>query len=82
MNDHEVMIISALRYALPRRSYIMVVTEEYINDMLTREVSQNFISVLIQDIEDHYAWNNRNKVEDTLQHNWYPLLGKLKVLVK
>jgi hypothetical protein len=78
MTDHEMMIISALRYALSRRSYIMFCTEEYIVHMLKGKVSTNFIGVAIQDIEGHHDWNTRNKVDDRGQHNWKPLLEKLK----
>lgn len=72
------MIISSLRYALPRRSYIMSVTEEYIIKMLKGKVSKNFIEVAIQDIKEHNDWNERNKIVDSLQYNWNPLLKKLE----
>ena len=80
MSDQEMIVISALRYALPRRSYIMGATEDYIEAMLKKKVSQNFVTVAIMDIEEHYDWNRRNEVKDTLQHNWIPLLEKLKKL--
>ncbi len=80
MTDYEMMIISALRYALPRRSYIMSVTDEYITLMIKGAVSKNFIHVAIQDIEEHNDWNKRNKIIDTLQHNWNPLLERLKLI--
>ena len=76
------MVISALRYALPRRSYIMSVTDEYITAMIEKKVSQNFIQVMIDDIEEHYDWNKKNHINDFLQHNWKPLLEKLKALKK
>ena len=78
MTDYEMMIISALRYALPRRSYIMSITDEYITLMIKGAVSKNFIRVAIQDIEEHHDWNERNKVDERGQHNWKPLLEKLK----
>lgn len=74
MSDLEMMIISALRYALPRRSYIMSCTEEYIVKMLKDKVSQNFIHVAIQDIKEYIEWNERNKIIDSMQHNWSSLL--------
>lgn len=80
MTDYEMMIISALRYALSRRSYIMSVTDEYITSMIKGAVSKNFIHVAIQDIEEHNDWNKRNKIIDTLQHNWNPLLERLKLI--
>lgn len=78
MSDHEMMIISALRYALPRRSYIMSATDEYITGMLKDKVSKNFINVAIRDIEEHYEWNKRNQVTDPLEYDWKPLLKRLK----
>jgi len=72
MTPHEQMIISALRYALGRRSYIMSDTEDYIIEMLNQrvdirakkkpdKVSENFIQVCIQDIKDHYKDLDRYK---------------------
>jgi len=79
MNNHEVMIISALRYALPRRSYIMAVTEEYILNMLRdKNVSKNFIEVAIKDIEE-YMEQNPYKDEVLGGHDWSNLL---EVLIK
>lgn len=78
MTPHEQMIISALRYALPRRSYIMSNTDEYICDMLEGKVSDNFIHVCVQDIEDHYKEIERLSSNQDGMHNWKPLLEKLK----
>lgn len=78
MNDHEQMIISALQYALPRRSYITSFTEDYIRRMLNGKVSHNFVDVCISDIQDHYAEMDRLDYGTAGQPDWNPLLNKLK----
>lgn len=73
--DTEQMIISALRYALPRKSYIMSSTEEYITKFIKGGVSEWFLNQVIMDIDDEE--NQRNRFEkDNLQHDW----SKLKAL--
>jgi hypothetical protein len=78
MSDYETMIISALRYALPRRSYIMSMTDEYITKMLKKKVSNNFLHVAIRDIEDHYDWEKSIGCNnDPIRYDWMPLLKRL-----
>ena len=79
MTDHEMMIISALRYALPRRSYIMSCTDEYITDMLKGKVTENFLGVAIQDIEQHIKYESLPSKKSTLDYDWNPLLKRLKL---
>ena len=83
MNDHEQMIISSLRYALPRRSYIMSVTDEYIENMLKGEVSMQFVGVCIEDIEQYYRDVERvgESPFESFGHNWRPLLEMLKIKI-
>lgn len=71
MTEHEQMILSALRYALPRRSYIMSCTDEYIRKMLQGKVSKAFKDNCIRDIEDECK--DREKFGSTLQYDWNPL---------
>lgn len=80
MSDHEMMIISALRYALRRKSYIMGATEDYILEMLLKGVSDQFRHVAIEDIKTHYRDLEREEAGrfDGLLHNWLPLLVKLE----
>ena len=78
MTDHEQMIISALRYALGRRSYIMSCTEDYILKMLRGKVSENFVAVCIQDISEYYKEAERMKWDLKGSHDWKPLLEELK----
>lgn len=85
MTEHEQMILSALRYALPknvgnygskfRRSYIMSCTDEYITKMLQGKVSEAFKDNCIRDIEDEYK--DRDKFGSTLQYDWIPLKERL-----
>lgn len=75
MTEHEQMILSALRYALPRRSYIMSCTDEYITKMLQGKVSEAFKDNCIRDIEDEYK--DRDKFGSTLQYDWISLKERL-----
>ncbi|MGN0693748.1 MAG: hypothetical protein ACI4LK_02415 [Lentihominibacter sp.] len=51
MSDYEQMLVSALRYALGRRTYIVDLTVEYILNELP-ELSEHCINVMIQDIKE------------------------------
>lgn len=78
MNDHETMVISSLRYALGRRSYITSVTEDYIRKMLKKDkVSEGFLHVAIKDIEESQREVNLGLGGFGL-HDWNPLLTLLK----
>lgn len=78
MTDHETIVISALRYALPRRSYIMSVTEDYIRNMKPQGYSKQFLIVAIEDIEEF----QKKRPMDNLQHDWVPLMEFLKADLK
>ncbi len=78
MTDYEQMIISALRYALPRKSYIMSCTDDFITNMLKEKVSEAFIICCIKDIEDHYKEAERFKWNMQGTHDWKPLLNRLR----
>jgi len=80
MTEHEQMILSALRYALGRRSYIMSCTDDYISKMLDDKVSQGFIDNCIRDIEDEYKDRARFDADSASigwLHDWNPLKEKL-----
>ena len=78
MTTEEQMIISALRYALPRRSYIMSTTDEYIRKFIEKGVSEAFLTIAQKDIEDHYAEIERMKYDTQGMHDWKPLLEFIK----
>ena len=73
MTPTEQMVISALRYALDRRSYIMSVTEEYIREMLKGTVSENFLKVCIDDISYEIAERERLHTPNGGLHDWASL---------
>ena len=50
-------------------------TEEYIENMLKKGVTEQFRSVATEDIEQHVRERDES---DTLQYNWLPLLVKIK----
>jgi hypothetical protein len=51
--DFKDMIISALRYAIPRHSYIVDMTCEYIKNNAELILDDRVISVMLRDINDH-----------------------------
>lgn len=51
MTNEELMLISAVRYALGRRSYIVGVTAEFVATIKPR-LSQQCINIIIRDIEE------------------------------
>lgn len=73
MTTEEQMIISALRYALPRRSYIMSTTEEYIRKFIDKGVSEAFLTIAQKDIEDHCDEITKFKQDIPGMHDWNPL---------
>ena len=77
MTQHEEMIISALRYALPRGSYVMSDTDNYITAMLKDKCSKKFLACLIRDIEEHQK-SGAGKKSSVFEYNWTPLLTRIK----
>jgi hypothetical protein len=51
--DFKDMIISALRYAIPRHTYIVDMTCEYIKNNAELILDNRVISVMLRDINDH-----------------------------
>lgn len=51
MSDEELMLISAVRYALGRQSYIVGVTCNFVKSIKSK-LSQHCIAILIRDIEE------------------------------
>lgn len=73
----EQMLISALRYALPRKSYIMSDTEEFMIAYITKQkVSDWFLDQILRDIADEESQRHQFG-ESSLQHDW----SKLKDIV-
>lgn len=72
ITDYEYMLISALRYALGRRTYIVGMTAEYIENELPK-LSDQCKAIMIEDIERQEQLGNECDRED-----WMQLLEKLK----
>lgn len=73
MTDHEQMMISALRYALGRRSYIVGDTKRYISRYIP-EMSQHCKNVMIDDIKSQKLFGYG---DETDKATWMVLLGEL-----
>ena len=73
LSNYEHIIISAVRYALSRRTYIVGTTVDYVIDILP-ELSKNCKEIIIRDIEQPLGGygDECDKVE------WMHLLAKLK----
>lgn len=73
MKDSEQILISAVRYALGRKTYIVGITTGYVKMKLEEGLSEQCKAVMIRDIEDakDYGW-------DCDKENWMSLLLNLK----
>lgn len=74
ITDYEHMLISALRYALGRRTYIIGMTAEYIENELPK-LSDQCRAIMITDIERHRLFGYGDECD---KEDWMQLLEKLK----
>ena len=72
ISDYEHMLISALRYALGRRTYIVELTCKYIESQMPI-LSDRCKDVMIKDIESQKNYGDECDSED-----WMRLLEKLR----
>lgn len=72
ISDYEHMLISALRYALGRRTYIVELTCKYIEKQIPM-MSDRCKEIMIKDIE-----SQRNYGDECDKADWMHLLAKLK----
>ena len=72
ITDYEHMMISALRYAIGRRTYIVEITVNYILSELPK-LSGPCKHVMIDDIENAYSLGDECDIQD-----WMRLLKELK----
>lgn len=74
MTDYENIIISAVRYALGRVSYIVNLTVNYVlKDIEKNKLSRNCLSVIKQDIEDE-----KDLGMECDQADWQRLLERIE----
>jgi len=60
VDDHyELMLISAVRYALGRRTYIVAETARYVSGKLWM-VKDATLMVMLRDIDERIAWSDRS----------------------
>ena len=72
VTDYELILISALRYALGRRTYIVSITTHYIEKEIPT-LSEQCKAVMIQDIEKARSYGDKIDKKE-----WMKLLEKLK----
>ena len=72
ISDYEHMLISALRYALGKRTYIVELTCKYIEQQIPM-LSDQCKTIMIEDIERQEQFGDECDRED-----WMQLLEKLK----
>ena len=72
ISDYEHMLISALRYALGRRTYIVELTRKYIESQMPI-LSDRCKDVMIKDIE-----SQKNYGDECDREDWMRLLEKLR----
>ena len=74
ITDYEHMLISALRYALGRRTYIVELTCKYIEQQIPM-LSDRCRAIMITDIERHRLFGYGDECD---KEDWMQLLEKLK----
>ena len=72
LTDYEQILISVLRYALGRRTYIVGTTVDFIISEL-HSLSDYYKNIMIRDIEEEHSYGDECDKE-----NWMRLLDKLK----
>lgn len=78
MTDYELILVSALRYALGRQTYIVEVVVNYIIGELPK-LSQHCKNVMIRDIEEQERFGYGGECD---KRDWMRLLDKLREVVK
>lgn len=74
ITDYEHMIISAVRYALGRMTYIVNLTVDYVlKDIEKNKLSRNCLSVIKQDIE-----SEKHLGMECDEKDWQRLLDRIK----
>lgn len=77
MTDYEHIIISAVRYALGRMTYIVSLTVNYVlKDIEENKLSDSCLSVIREDIEYEPARNNLGMRCD--KDDWKRLLDRIE----
>ena len=74
ITNYEHMLISALRYALGRRTYIVELTCEYIENELLK-LSDQCKAIMIEDIERQRLFGYGDECD---KEDWMQLLDKLR----
>lgn len=74
ITDYEHMLISALRYALGRRTYIVSMTAEYIENELPK-LANHCKDIMIKDIEEQERFGYGDECDKV---RWMHLLERLK----
>lgn len=74
MTDHEQIMVSALRYALGRRTYIVGDTHRYISRHIP-DMSQHCKNVMIDDIKNQRLFGYG---DDCDKEDWMHLLSELR----
>lgn len=77
MTDYEHMIISAIRYALGRKTYIVELTINYaLKDIEQNKLSNKCLSIIMNDIKYH----NRLGIDPDVEQ-WSLLLNKIDTII-
>lgn len=78
MTDYEHILISAIRYALGRMTYIVNLTVDYVlKDIENEKLSDRCLNVIMNDIRDC-----ENYGMDCDKEEWFKLLSKIEEVKK
>lgn len=73
MSDYEHIVVSAVRYALGRMTYIVELTVDYVlNDISENRLSEKCLQLIKRDIEE-----SSDLGMDIDEKNWNKLLNKI-----
>ena len=79
--DFELMMISAMRYALGRATYMPSITIDYIRMLMSR-LSANTLHVMERDIREEVERYERMGWELYMKHEWVQLMNDINEAYK
>lgn len=78
MSDYEHIVISAVRYALGRMTYIVELTANYVlKDIEDNKLSENCLIIIIKDIK-----STKDYGMECDKEQWLKLLNKIEEVLK
>lgn len=79
LTDFDLIVSSAVRYALPRHSYIVWTTQEFLRKNWNHPTLTRMHSAILNDIKEHVDWSSEvhNLMHDYDIETWKNLYNEL-----